>query len=82
MQIQQKISHDIVKSVFLIDTKFWSDMMSHCSVVAELKYAILQWTNKDPAIIFTCNAPAPPTAVPGWVDERITVKNYSHLPGR
>ena len=47
-------THLWVKSVFLIVTKFRSDMMSHCSVVADLKYTILQWTNKDPVTIFTC----------------------------
>ena len=37
LQIQLKILHDIVKSVFLIATKFQSDTTSHCSVVTELK---------------------------------------------
>ena len=52
-RIQLKILHDIEKCVLLIVTKFGSDTMSHFSAVMELKYAILQWTNKDPAIIFT-----------------------------
>ena len=51
--ISLKFLYDIVKSVFLIVTKFRSDKTSHCSVIAELKYAILQWAGKDPATIFT-----------------------------
>ena len=43
----------IVKSVFLTDTKFRSAMTRHCSVVTELKCAILQWTKKDSVTIFT-----------------------------
>ena len=46
--------YDIVKSAFLIVTKSGSDTTSQCSVTAELKYAILQWVNKDPANTFTC----------------------------
>ena len=46
--------YDIVKSAFLIVTKSWSDITSHCSVTDKLKYAILQWANKDPATVFTC----------------------------
>ena len=42
------------KNVFLIVTKSWSDTTSQCSVTTELKYAIFQWANKDPAAIFTC----------------------------
>ena len=53
MQIQPKILHDTVKSAFLIVTKFISNMTSHCSVFTELKFAILQWTNKDSATVFT-----------------------------
>ena len=52
-RIQLKILHDIEKCVLLIVTKFGSDTMSHFSAVTESKYAILQCTNKDPAIIFT-----------------------------
>ena len=65
MQIQLKILHDMVKSVFLIITKFGNAMISHCSVVTKLRYAIVQWTNKDPAIIFTYTVmQVPPAAVP------------------
>ena len=53
VRIQLKILHDIDKCVLLIVTKFGSDSTSHFSAVNEEKYAILQWTNKDPAIIFT-----------------------------
>ena len=53
MRIQLKFLHDIDKCVFLIVTKFRSDMMSHFSAVTEYKNAILQWTNRDPATIFT-----------------------------
>ena len=53
VRIQLKILHDIDKCVLLIVTKFGSDTTSHFSAVTELKYTILQWTNKDPAIIFT-----------------------------
>ena len=35
MQIQLKILHGIDKSIFLIVTKFGSDMMSHFPVVTE-----------------------------------------------
>ena len=54
MRIQLKNLHDIIKSVFLIVTKFWSDTTSHCSVVPELRYAILRRTNKDITTIFSC----------------------------
>ena len=53
VRIQLKILHDIDKCVLHIVTKFGSDTTSHFSGVTELKYTILQWTNKDPAIIFT-----------------------------
>ena len=53
VRIQLKILHDIDKCVLLIVTKFGSDTTSHFSAVTEWKYTILQWTNKDPAIIFT-----------------------------
>ena len=46
--------YDIVKSVFLIVTKSRSDTTCQCSATTELKYAILQWANKDPVIFFTC----------------------------
>ena len=52
--ISLNFSYDIVKSVFLIVTKSQSDTTSQSSVTAKLKYAILQWANKDPATIFTC----------------------------
>ena len=52
-RIQLKILHDIEKCVLLIVTKFGSDTMGHFSAVTEWKYAILQWTNNYPAIIFT-----------------------------
>ena len=51
-RIQLKILHDIEKCVLLILTKFGSDTMGHFSAVTEWKYAILQWTNNYPAIIF------------------------------
>ena len=51
--IQRKTSHDIDKSVFVIIRKFGSDTTSPFSAVTKKKYAILQWTNKDPATIFT-----------------------------
>ena len=53
MRIQLKILHDIDKWVFFIVTKFGSDTTGHFSAVTGQKYAILQWTNKDPATIFT-----------------------------
>ena len=52
-RIWLKILHDIEKCVLLIVAKYGSDTTSHFSVVTESKYAILQWTNKDPVIIFT-----------------------------
>ena len=45
--------YDIVKSVFLNVTKSRSDTTIQCSVTTELKYAILQWGNKDPVTICT-----------------------------
>ena len=53
VRIQLKILHDIDKCFPLIVTKFGSDTTSHVSAITELKYTILQWANKDPAIIFT-----------------------------
>ena len=46
--------YDMVKSVFLIITKSRSDTTSQCSVIADLKCAILRWANKGLATIFTC----------------------------
>ena len=60
-----------VKSVFLIVTKSGSDTTNQCSVTAKLNYVILQWANKGPANYFHLHVRAPPTAVPGCVDERI-----------
>ena len=54
LSISQNFLYDVVKSVPLIVTKSWSDKTSQWSVTAKLKYAILQWANKDPATIFTC----------------------------
>ena len=54
MQIQLKILHDIAKNVFLIVTKFCSDTIWDTALLSQLKYAILQWTNKDPVTFFTC----------------------------
>ena len=45
--------YGIVKSIFLIVRKSRNDATNQCSVTAELKYAILQWANRDPATIFT-----------------------------
>ena len=53
VRIQLKILHDMDKGVFLIVRKFGIDTTSHFSAVPEWKYAILQWTNKDPATICT-----------------------------
>ena len=74
IRIQRKILHDIVTSVFLIETKFQSDTTSCCFVVNKLKYAILPWTNnkQGPSHYFQLHVRAPPTTVPGWVDERMT----------
>ena len=35
-------------------SKWYDEPLLLLSIDIELKYAILQWTNKDPAIIFTC----------------------------
>ena len=56
-----------IKCVFLIVTTYTT---SHCSVINELKLAILQWTNKDPATVFTCMRERYPR-VPGWKDDRM-----------
>ena len=50
---QRKTSHDLDKSVFVIIRKIGSDKTSPFSAVTKKKYAILQWTNKDTATIFT-----------------------------
>ena len=72
MRIQLQILHDIVKSVFLIITKFGNVMTSHCSVVTKLKYAMVQWTNMHPTNIFTCMCKRHPQQCPSrWVDEII-----------
>ena len=53
VRMQLKILHDIDKCVFLILTKVGSDTTNRFSAVTEQKYAILPWTNKDPATTFT-----------------------------
>ena len=44
--IQLVFLFDLKKGVLLIGTKFRSDMIRRCSVVAQSKYAILQRTNE------------------------------------
>ena len=53
-QIQLKFLYDKVKGVFLIGTKFQSDMIRFCFVVAKATHEILQRTYKESAIVSTC----------------------------
>ena len=69
-----------IKCVFLIVTTSRSDTTSHCSVINELKLAILQWTNKDPATIFTCMCERHPQ-VSGWKYDRTAFQVISNSTG-
>ena len=51
--VQMEILYGMLKGVFLIGTKFRSDM-TRWSAVADSKYAILQRTNKESANVVTC----------------------------
>ena len=69
------ILYNIDKGVFIIDPKFWSDMMisgrvSRCNFTKNE-----QWFSH----CFHLHAQAPSVEVPGWVDERIDdcVMNYN-----
>ena len=66
--IQLEFLYDIVKGVFLIGTKFRSNMRQ----VVESNYALLQRTYKESANVFSCMCEhLTSSAVPGWVKERI-----------